>query len=89
MENLNNCIANFLVPMVMINCMCIGFVIKSSVEIIENKYIPLIVSVFGVLFNVWFNHWNFTPQVFLEGFFSGLASTGTFELIRNMKEINE
>lgn len=89
MQDVNFCLNNLLIPMVMINCMCIGFIIKNSIEFIENKYIPLIVSISGIFFNLWFNNWNFSPNVFLEGLVSGLATTGTFELIRNVKELDE
>lgn len=89
MQDVNFCLNNLLIPFVMINCMCIGIVVKNSMDFIDNKYIPLIVSIFGIFFNVWFNRWHLTPSIFLEGFVSGLATTGTFELIRNMRLLDE
>jgi hypothetical protein len=41
-------------------------------------------AVLGVIINVWMNNWAFTPKILLEGMASGLASTGAFELIRNI-----
>jgi hypothetical protein len=38
----------------------------------------------GILLNVWINGWTFTPEILLGGLASGLASTGAFELIRNI-----
>ena len=43
-------------------------------------------AVLGVILNVWMNAWSFTPEILLGGLASGLASTGAFELVRNIKE---
>ena len=80
MEILNQ----FVVVIVMGICLCIGYVIKNSLDFIPNKYIPLIMAMLGVVLNVWFNGWAFTPEILLGGLASGLASTGAFELIRNI-----
>ena len=57
-------------------CLCIGFVIKKSITVIPNKYIPLIMAVLGIVLNAWMNKFAFTPEILLGGMFSGLASTG-------------
>jgi hypothetical protein len=41
-------------------------------------------AVLGVIINVWISNWTFTPDILLGGLASGLASTGAFELIRNI-----
>ena len=64
--------------------LCLGYVIKHSITFIPNKYIPLIMAVVGTILNVWMNGWNFTPEILLGGLASGLASTGAFELVRNI-----
>lgn len=76
----------FIVVAVMAICLCLGYVIKHSITVIPNKYIPLIMAVVGVILNVWMNAWTFTPEILLGGLASGLASTGAFELVRNIKE---
>ena len=43
----------------------------------------LIMGVLGVLLNFWVNQ-QFTAEVLLGGLFSGLASTGLYELFRNL-----
>lgn len=43
----------------------------------------LFVALLGLLFNIWVNNLNITPLV-LQGLASGLASTGTFELIKGI-----
>jgi len=40
----------------------------------------------GVILNVWLNGGAFTPEILLGGLASGLASTGAFELGRNLKK---
>lgn len=76
----------FIVLIVMAICLCIGYVIKHSLNFIPNKYIPLIMAVLGVILNVWLNGGLFTPEILLGGLASGLASTGAFELGRNLKK---
>lgn len=76
----------FVVVAVMAICLCLGYIIKHSITVIPNKYIPLIMAVVGVILNVWINAWAFTPEILLGGLASGLASTGAFELVRNIKE---
>ena len=74
----------FIVVAVMAICLCLGYIIKHSITVIPNKYIPLIMAVIGVILNVWMNDWSFTPEILLGGLASGLASTGAFELVRNI-----
>ena len=56
-------------------CLCVGYVIKNSLDFIPNKYIPLIMLVLGTVINVLMN---------LTGMFSGLASTGLYEMFKNL-----
>lgn len=78
-------LTEYIVAIVMATCLCFGYVIKNSLSFIPNKYIPLIMAFLGVVLNVWLNEWVFTPDVLLGGMASGLASTGAFELVRNLK----
>lgn len=39
--------AQYMVPLIILFCMCIGYVIKTSLDFIENKYIPLIMVSIG------------------------------------------
>ena len=66
-------------------CLCIGYVIKNSLDFIPNKYIPLIMLVLGVCLNLWINK-SITPEVVLGGMISGLASTGLYEAFKNLIE---
>lgn len=77
-------LSQYVVVIVMAICLALGYVIKQSLDFIPNKYIPLIMAVLGVILNVWFSAWVFTPEILLGGLASGLGSTGAFELIRNI-----
>jgi len=65
-------------------CLCVGYVIKTSLNFINNKYIPAIMLILGVLINVIINIPLINGQIILSGMISGLASTGFYEALRNM-----
>lgn len=67
-------------------CLCVGYVIKTSLTKINNKYIPLIVLILGTILSVVTNLNNFGLEDILTGMFSGLASTGLYELFKNLIE---
>ena len=77
-------LVKYVVLVVLAICLCIGYIIKHSISFIPNKYIPLILGVLGVILNLWINGWELTPEILLGGLASGLASTGTHELIRHL-----
>jgi hypothetical protein len=76
----------YVVLVVLAICLCLGYVIKHSIPFIPNKYIPLIMAIAGIILNVWISGWQFTPEILLGGLASGLASTGTYEMIKNITE---
>lgn len=66
-------------------CLCVGYVIKNSLDFIPNKYIPLIMFVLGTLISILINlNTGITAEVILSGMFSGLASTGLYEMFKNL-----
>lgn len=66
-------------------CLCVGYVIKNSLDFIPNKYIPAIMLVLGTVINILMNiSTGITAEVFLTGMFSGLASTGLHEMFKNL-----
>ena len=77
MEFLND----YMVAVVIGICLCVGYIIKNVIPSDKiNKFIPLIMGVLGVILNVWFNNFAFTPEIVLAGLVSGLASTGMHQL---------
>lgn len=77
-------LSRYVVVIVLAICLCLGYVIKHSISVIPNKYIPLIMAIVGTVLNVWISGWQLTPEILLGGLASGLASTGTYEMLRNM-----
>ena len=76
-------LSQYVVLIVMAICLAIGYIIKHFLPM-ENKWIPLIMGILGILLNTWVNSWAFTPDILLGGLASGLAATGAFELVRNV-----
>ncbi len=72
----------YMLPVVLGICLCVGFVLKKWISDLENKYIPTIVSGLGIFLAVWLNDFQVTPDAILGGMISGLASTGMYELLR-------
>ena len=80
-----NIINNYLVIVVVLVCCCVGYVIKTSLNFIPNRYIPLIMSILGILLNI-FVAGYFDINVLLGGMLSGLASTGLHQAFKNLIE---
>lgn len=78
-------LSQFVVIAIMAICLCVGYIIKKSLDFIPNKYIPLIMGVLGVVLAVLYFK-SFDVEILLKGLASGLASTGAFEMQRNLKE---
>lgn len=72
------------VAVVMIACLVIGYIIKTSLDFIPNKYIPTILAVFGAVINVAVSGTSIDSVVY--GALMGLASTGFYEMFRNFVE---
>lgn len=64
-------------------CLCIGYVLKNSFPKLDNKYIPLIMAILGVVLNIWINM-SITAEIILGGMFSGLSSTGLHQSFKQM-----
>ncbi len=78
-----NYLMNYSVPVIVGICLCVGYVIKNSLPFIPNKYIPLLMAVLGLIVNSAAQQ-NLSAEIALQGMFSGLLSTGMFELLRNL-----
>lgn len=76
-------LTNYVNIMILAMCLGFGYIIKHSISIVPNKFIPAILSVIGIILNIWLCK-TFTPDVLLTGLSSGLAATGAFEFVRNI-----
>ncbi|WP_143322875.1 phage holin family protein [Clostridium sp. HBUAS56010] len=82
MEFLNE----FMLPVVLGICLCFGYILKNWVKDVDNKYIPTICAVIGVVLASWLSNWAVTPQIVLSGMVSGLASTGFHQALKQYIE---
>jgi hypothetical protein len=77
-------LTEYAVPIIVGICLCVGYMIKNIIPDNKiNQYIPLIMGALGVVLNFWINR-SFTAEILLGGLFSGLASTGLYEMFRNL-----
>lgn len=74
---------NFEIPVIIGICLCVGYVIKSSLDFIPNKYIPLIMAVLGLVVNILINK-GIDANIALAGMISGLSSTGLHQTFKNL-----
>ena len=67
-------------------CICVGFALKYAkiFEKLGNHYIPLSMLTLGCIINIITHIGNVNASVVLGGMVSGLASTGLYEMIRNL-----
>ncbi|WP_278475835.1 phage holin family protein [Turicibacter sanguinis] len=81
-------LSEYCIPVIVGICLCIGYVIKTSIPKVDNSLIPMIVAILGLFINIWINH-AINPSVVLGGLFSGLASTGLHQLFKNLIKVEE
>ena len=78
-------LSEYLVIVVVGICLCVGYVIKNSLDFIPNKYIPLIMLILGVTINIVINRkTGINANTILAGMLSGLASTGLHQAFKNL-----
>ena len=66
-------------------CLCVGFALKTAFAWFPNKYIPLAALTMGCIINILINpESGINAMVVLGGMISGLASTGLYEMLRNL-----
>ncbi|MTK22505.1 holin [Turicibacter sanguinis] len=78
----------YFIPVIVGICLCVGYVIKTSIPKVNNSLIPMILSILGLLINIWINS-AINPSIVLGGLFSGLASTGLHQLFKNLIKVEE
>lgn len=79
------------VLVVFVACLVVGYIIKTSLDIIPNKYIPTILAFVGATLNMLVSGLSVESVVY--GAFMGLASTGLHQaftrFIESDKTINQ
>lgn len=78
-------LTGYINPIVLGICLCVGYAIKNAFEKLDNKYIPLSMLGLGCIINIVINiSTGINAQIVLGGMISGLASTGLYEMMRNL-----
>ena len=77
-------LTDYMVPVIVGLCLCVGYIVKHWIKDVDNKYIPTLCGALGVLIAVWMHWGSITPEIILSGLFSGLASTGLHQLAKQM-----
>lgn len=83
-------ITNLYLPIVMVICLCVGYVMKHWLKDMDNKIIPTVLAVIGVILACLGTE-TITLEVVAGGLVSGLASTGLHQafkqIIENKKDV--
>ena len=85
MTDIMNVLTEYMLPVVLVICLIVGFVIKNYITVVPNNLIPVIVTVLGVLLAIWVNM-CISPDIVAQGLVSGLASTGLHQLLTRTLE---
>lgn len=77
---------NYVNPVVLGICLCVGFALKYAklFEWLGNQYIPLTMLTLGTVINILISWPGSSAAVILGGMISGLASTGLYEMMKNL-----
>lgn len=77
-------LTNYINPLILGICLVVGFGIKTAIPKIQNRFIPLSALVLGTVIAIVINYPGINAEVILGGMISGLASTGLYEMLRNL-----
>ena len=75
---------NYFVLSVVLACLIVGYIIKKWINDVDNKYIPTIVTVFGMVLNMAVSGVSVESAIF--GAFMGLSSTGLHQAFKQYIE---
>jgi len=80
-------LTQYFVLVVVVACLVVGYIIKTSFDKIPNKYIPTILAFVGAVLNVAVSGTSVESVVY--GALMGLASTGLHQAFTKFVEGNE
>ena len=75
---------NYFVLVVVLACLIVGYIIKKWIKDVDNKYIPTIVTVLGLVLNLFVSGFSIESAVY--GALMGLASTGMHQAFKQYIE---
>ena len=77
-------LSEYFVLVVLVACLVVGYIIKSSLNFIPNKFIPTILAVLGAILNAVVT--GFSVDSIVYGAVMGLASTGMHQAFKQFIE---
>lgn len=77
-------LTNYINPIILGICLLVGYTIKTAIPKLPNRFIPLSALILGVVIAIVMNYPGINAEIVLGGMISGLASTGLYEMIRNL-----
>lgn len=77
-------LSEYFVLVVLVACLVVGYIIKSSLNFIPNKFIPTILAVLGAVLNAVVT--GFSVESVVYGAVMGLASTGMHQAFKQFVE---
>ena len=77
-------LSEYFVLVVLVACLVVGYVIKSSLNFIPNKFIPTILAVLGAVLNAVVT--GLSVESIVYGAVMGLASTGMHQAFKQFVE---
>lgn len=77
-------LSNYFITVVVVACLIVGYIIKTSFDRVPNKYIPTILAVLGAVLNAIVS--GVSVYTIVYGALMGLASTGLYEAFRQYIE---
>lgn len=77
-------LTEYFVLVVVVACLILGYIIKTSLSFIPNKYIPTILAVFGAILNPMVS--GISVETIVYGALMGLASTGMHQAFTRFVE---
>lgn len=80
-------ITEMIMPLALAGCLVVGYLVKNFMPN-DNKWIPLIVTVVGILIACW-SAKSVEAQTIIAGAVTGLASTGLHQAFKQLINKNE
>lgn len=77
-------ITDMYVPIIMVACLIVGFIVKKWIRDVEDKWIPTIVTILGAVLGFVIN--GASIEAIVAGAVTGLASTGLHQLFKQLIE---
>jgi prepilin signal peptidase PulO-like enzyme (type II secretory pathway) len=79
-----NSLSEFFVVVVIVACLVVGYILKTTFDTIPNKYIPTILAIVGAILNPVVSGLSVESVVY--GALMGLASTGLHQAFKQWVE---